>query len=220
MSFQYIVARYNEEIDWLRLDYTEPNKGIAPIILYNKGESIEYNGSVVPLPNVGREAHTYLYHIVENYDNLADITVFTQAKVWDHMYRQDLNYLQSVLVDSAKEQHYSRNISVAPRGAYKNYDPDFNIQIREALVKLCKIPEESVDKIVFREWFEQYIEPAFPDPLRLYQGAIFAVSKQQILTRSRDYYRDLLKQVDTENNPIEAHFFERSWFYVFNCHKL
>jgi hypothetical protein len=77
-----------------------------------------------------------------------------------------------------------------------------------------------VDKIVFREWFEQHIEPTFPDPLRLYQGAIFAVSKQQILTRSRDYYRDLLTHVNKENNPIEAHFFERSWFYVFNCHKL
>ena len=220
MSFQYVVARYNEDINWLRLNYTEPNKGIAPIILYNKGESIEYSGPVIALPNVGREAHTYLYHIVNNYDNLADITVFTQAKVWDHMYRQDLNYLQNLLVESAKEKHYSRNLSIASKGQYKNYDPDFNVQIREALIKICKIPEESVDKIVFREWFEKHIEPTFPDPLRLYQGAIFAVSKQQILTRSRDYYRDLLNHVDKENNPIEAHFFERSWFYVFNCHKL
>jgi len=33
----------------------------------------------VALPNVGREGHTYLHHIVNNYENLADWTVFSQA---------------------------------------------------------------------------------------------------------------------------------------------
>ena len=33
----------------------------------------------LPLPNVGRESHTYLHHIVNNYDKLADWTVFSQA---------------------------------------------------------------------------------------------------------------------------------------------
>jgi hypothetical protein len=33
----------------------------------------------VPLENVGREGHTYLHHIVKNYENLADWTVFSQA---------------------------------------------------------------------------------------------------------------------------------------------
>jgi hypothetical protein len=32
------------------------------------------------LPNVGREGHSYLWHVVNNYDNLADWTVFSQAQ--------------------------------------------------------------------------------------------------------------------------------------------
>merc|ERR1719248_86361 len=35
--------------------------------------------TVQQLPNVGRESHTYLHHIVDNYENLANWTVFTQA---------------------------------------------------------------------------------------------------------------------------------------------
>ena len=38
-----------------------------------------------PLPNVGRDTHTYLSHIVANYDRLAEWTVFSQALVWLHM---------------------------------------------------------------------------------------------------------------------------------------
>ena len=33
----------------------------------------------IPLPNLGRESHTYLHHIVLRYDDLAERTVFTRA---------------------------------------------------------------------------------------------------------------------------------------------
>mmetsp|Transcript_21547 Transcript_21547/g.36716 ORF Transcript_21547/g.36716 Transcript_21547/m.36716 type:complete len:106 (+) Transcript_21547:177-494(+) len=33
----------------------------------------------ISLPNVGREAHTFLYHIVEKYNYLADWNVFTEG---------------------------------------------------------------------------------------------------------------------------------------------
>jgi hypothetical protein len=68
-----IVAKYNEDIKWL--DGLDFNK-----FIYNKGK-----GKVgTKLPNVGNEAHTYLYHIVNNYDNLDDINIFTQGNPFDH----------------------------------------------------------------------------------------------------------------------------------------
>ena len=41
----------------------------------------------MPLPNVGRESQTFLHHIVTNYDQLADWTVFTQANAPSFGYR-------------------------------------------------------------------------------------------------------------------------------------
>lgn len=65
-----VVARYNEDISWT-------NKYHPNVIIYNKGiETIENS---VSLSNVGRESHTYLYHITSNYDNLAERTVFVQG---------------------------------------------------------------------------------------------------------------------------------------------
>jgi hypothetical protein len=78
-KFQIVVARYNEDIKWLL-----PYKDIT--IIYNKGD---YNlllnkFNVIYLNNVGRESHTYLYHIINNYDNLADRTIFFQGNRSDH----------------------------------------------------------------------------------------------------------------------------------------
>ena len=67
---ELVVARYEEDLKWAK------NYGDFTTV-YNKGES-EVEGSI-KLKNIGREAHTYLYHIVNNYDNLADYTVFLQG---------------------------------------------------------------------------------------------------------------------------------------------
>ena len=69
---EIVVARYEENIDWLTLIEGFEFK------VYNKksGENL--------LENVGRESHTYLSHIVKNYENLADFTVFLQGDPFYH----------------------------------------------------------------------------------------------------------------------------------------
>lgn len=69
-KIEIVIARYNEDITW-----TKPFQEITTI--YNKGDDNIPNS--IKLKNVGREGHTYLYHIVNNYDTLADITVFFQG---------------------------------------------------------------------------------------------------------------------------------------------
>ncbi len=74
MSIELVVARYLEDLAWLR--------NIPPQIaarVYDKSPDGD-------LPNVGREAHTYLHHIVENYAALPDLTIFAQGKPFDHAF--------------------------------------------------------------------------------------------------------------------------------------
>jgi|688.fasta_scaffold157562_2 hypothetical protein len=210
MHIQYVVARYNEPIDWLRSDAHD-------VIIYNKGDAIEFK-NVVQLPNVGREAHAYLYHVIENYDSLADITMFTQARVSDHGHDQNLDNLTTRFVDNTPQFRFSSRYETYVLGQSRCIDPMFNIYERDNLIKSHAIAEHLVDKITFGEWFEKNIMPTYPQILNLFSHAIFAVSRTQILSRPKEYYERLIVQLSTENAPIEAHFLERSWFYVFNCH--
>jgi hypothetical protein len=76
------VAHYKEDLGWLN----QINPQIE-IFIYHKNDDtnlkhdqkIIINDKEFILPNVGRESHTYLKHIIDNYDNLADIEYFSQG---------------------------------------------------------------------------------------------------------------------------------------------
>ena len=56
MSYKIIVARFNEDIEWL-------NSEKENCIIYNKGNKLNIHNEI-PLQNVGRESDTYLNYII------------------------------------------------------------------------------------------------------------------------------------------------------------
>jgi len=78
---ELVISSYNSDLAW-----TQP---WAPIrTIYQKAWPEDTSGNrcelrrapPVLLPNVGRESHSYLYHITANYDTLAERTVFMQDR--------------------------------------------------------------------------------------------------------------------------------------------
>jgi len=71
-----IVSRFNEDLSWLNEDPF--NK--FTYIIYNKGDNDFFCKTnvikIVNIKNVGKNDHTYLYHIITDYDTLANILVF------------------------------------------------------------------------------------------------------------------------------------------------
>ena len=66
MSHTIVVSHYRENLDWL---WTLPDD-ITKVIIYHKGDRLDLipkNHPMVEvhtLPNIGREGHTILYHIL------------------------------------------------------------------------------------------------------------------------------------------------------------
>jgi len=75
-----VVAHYNEDLSWIS-KYKSPD---VKFHVYSKGELSPETTLIYP--NVGRESHTYLAHIVNNYDKLPPWVVFTQgaAPTWGY----------------------------------------------------------------------------------------------------------------------------------------
>jgi hypothetical protein len=78
---ELVVAHYTENLNWLRNLPTGLQKTV-----YDKSPEGLTEWEAITLPNVGREAHTYLHHIVSRYDSLAEWTIFCQGKPFDHAY--------------------------------------------------------------------------------------------------------------------------------------
>jgi hypothetical protein len=204
MSYKIVVARYNEDLRWLKSEKDN-------CIFYNKGNKIGIENEIM-LKNVGRESETYLNYIITNYDNLPDIVVFTQGKISDHRTGgvQHLLDLKDSALINGKSHQYGREYDTP-----SNYDWKHNWNYNNGEYYL-KDNYKNNKPILFIDWFKKNINVNYPNPINIYYNGIFAVSKQLILTKSLEYYKSLILEVNHDINSSEGHFFERSWFYIFN----
>jgi hypothetical protein len=206
MSYKIIVARYNEDITWLKSE-------MRNCIIYNKGNPLFIENEIF-LENVGRESETYLHYIITNYDNLPDVVVFTQARISDHKGSDDVNYLINIKNEALK---YSKSqnffIHYDEGGKCIHYDKTWNLKEDGYYLK---DNYKNNKPITFLEWFETNIDINYPDPNYIYNSAIFAVKKENIINKPIEYYKKLILEVNHHINSTEGHFFERSWYYIFN----
>ena len=72
-----VVAKYNENIEWTKKIQNHN------ITIYNKSDNFVENS--IKLKNKGREGETFLYHIINNYNNLDEVTVFLQGNPFEHL---------------------------------------------------------------------------------------------------------------------------------------
>ena len=213
-KIEIIVARYNEKLEWLN---EEPfNK--YPVIIYNKSSNDDFIKSkmiknVINLDNVGRESHTYLYHVINNYDNLADFTIFLPgSSSTDYKKVKALNVFKNIsqnnndIFSCNKENLYEsqKNFTIdnylSTNEDNKNINADAKILIS--------------DKRPFSTWYDHFFKNK--DINCITYNSIFAVSKKTILNKPIEFYVSLLNEVDKDHNPETNHYLERSWASVFN----
>lgn len=76
------------------------------------------------------------------------------------------------------------------------------------------------ERISFKDWFEKNLNQKFPkNEIIVQPNGIFAIKKSLVLKNDLNFYKNLIKMVNYNINPIEGHFFERSWHYIFNQKK-
>ncbi|RYX84996.1 DUF3431 domain-containing protein [bacterium] len=194
-SVELVVAHYAESLAWLR---KTPASLQRTVIDKNPDETFP---DAIALPNIGREAHSYLHFLLSRYESLSDVTVFCQGHPFDHAFdfhttlRQLAQSTESVEnflwlghiidTDDAKGHTLFRGWSKNDDG----HELDMN-GFHSALLG-TQGPAEYTFKL----------------------GAQFVVTKETILSRPLAFWERAMK-VAIEF-PDAAHCFERSWDKVF-----
>lgn len=197
MEYQIVISRYNEDISYLSFF-----KDI--ILVYNKGDAIDETYNIVKLPNIGRESHTYIYHIVNNYENLANRTLFIQGNVTDHKLLPTIEY-------------FKKNDFIANLKEYNIDSLKSRIKHSFKFLKALKSGDLKKSKYTPYIWINKIgIDISDLNRFKMTWGANFCVSKELIHKRPKIFYEHLLKYIEYDQNPEEGHFFERSWYLIFN----
>jgi hypothetical protein len=187
MAFVILVARYNENVEW--------TKQFSDVIIYNKGQQLGNGYKEVLLSNVGREGHTYYKYICDNYDNLADYTIFLQGTPFDH----------------------SPNIIANLNKYINNKNMSIEFEFLSEKILHCNLNGcQYHNGLPLIDTYENLFNERKEDMVFTFgAGAQFIVSKNIILKRPKDFYLKIVKILQNEVNPIEGFVIERFHKLIF-----
>lgn len=207
-----VIAHYKENLCWL------PKSDEYKYFIYSKyyDEDLayqrlfaKYNIETKKLPNLGREGHTYLQHIIDYYDEICanpeKVTVFLQGRLNDHLHNYDFQeearFIKGI-IEEAKLTGKSSNSAKS-----WNFNQDSAHPYFKALV--CSNKYNGY----FKDWFEEYIS-VYPTTVRWWVAALFAIRNDFISCRPKEYYQKLLNCL-LDVNPETVYFLERAWWHIF-----
>lgn len=193
---ELVVARYTEDLSWLRK--RPPN---LTVTVYDKSPDASGGQGAIPLPNVGREAHTYLHHIVSRYDSLAEWTVFCQGKPFDHAY----DFKKTM-------REYAADPTIIGPFRWLGHLIDTDDDRGERLFRPWSKNEDGRG-LDMRSFHRVLFGTDGPEHYTFVLGAQFAVHHDLIRQQPPIFYERALAVSTTF--PDAAHCFERSWDRVF-----
>lgn len=181
MRHRLVVARWNEDVAWCaEYPHTIYDKGGAPLDMTGL--------NIVKLDENPRhrESHTYLHHIIHNYDNLDDFTTFCQGNPFEHAKQWESQWC----VESGFSWvgHWA---VTDDRNGYPHHPG---------------IPVGAAYEIVF--------DKPSPPLFEFVAGAQFVASREKIRSRPLEFYGRL--QALGYNQQFAVGIHERLWGYVLN----
>lgn len=205
MAKHLIVARYNEPLNWLNL-FSDYDK----IYVYDKssdenreclnGISDKSNIIYTKLNNVGREGHTYLWHIIQNYNKLGDFNIFTQGEPFDHLVKKQRT-----------SPEYFRKVS----DQYLKSGNKFQGFGTKHYIWYVGLGGKRND--ILKRLHGELFTNSFVEDYKFNNGGIFGVTKDVIINRTIKFYQHIMNTpMSTHINPHEGFVLERLWVLIFN----
>jgi hypothetical protein len=209
-----IVSRYNEDLSWIN----EYPFNEFKYIVYNKGINDDFLKKnvikVINLPNVGRCDHTYLYHIVNNYNNLSKINIFFPGSV--NMNGKKENAIK--ILNSIKLCHRAVFLGTLSNNIKNNF---YNFTLNEwSCINSANRELNSESKLLpalirpYGKWFNYHFGNIHVKHWCIH--GIFSIHKLDILKHNINRYKKLLAGVERHSNPEVGHYIERSWAAIFH----
>jgi len=181
-----VVARYNENVSWVHgfINVLKLYDFESRVFIINKDKNFDQYDEVL-LENVGRESHSYLWYIINYYDQLKDYTLFLQGCPFPHL---NLNEVLMYKFNTEFKSFGWRKETCNWKGQPHEEDLLINDHLSDLILNM-------------------------PERLSFTAGAQFAVSRDMLLSKSKEYYQTLFdKHYQYNRFPWEM---ERVWNLIF-----
>jgi hypothetical protein len=161
-SYKIVIAKYKENIDWI--NYLDKSN----VIVYDKSETPYPNS--INIPNIGRDPETFLFYLIENYNNLPDYVFFLQGDPFAHFNDKSINpfNLKFRLYDLLTKQ-------IKFSGLYNEVT--------------YENPNLFNHSMKWKNYFSFLFKNECPNSISFIAGCQYIVSKNNILKRPLTFYK-------------------------------
>mmetsp|Transcript_16637 Transcript_16637/g.39034 ORF Transcript_16637/g.39034 Transcript_16637/m.39034 type:complete len:305 (-) Transcript_16637:7-921(-) len=212
-TMDLVVVGFRENLSWMEgviANITPPPR----VKLICKGELIN-DRRCQRLENRGTEEFGFLWHIIQNYEHLAPITIFMGANplntAFDCIAWRSLHYVIAQVDTIQKRAAFPGFAALRVSGFDYDFDMwDYHAHAEGETTKLCR-PSVSP----FGQWYRTLVESNLSKAACVGQSSsgIFAVSAAQIRRYGVAHYKRLREEVQrcAGNAFTAGHYIERSW---------
>lgn len=198
---KFVVSRFNQDISWLK-DYTND------VVLYDRSKEPAPNSIVVP--NIGSDIYDKYTYIIDNYENLPDIAVYTKANLFKYCPKEEFDVLYK----------NAQGFTPLLTQNHRTYS--------EGGVSVCFYQ----DKIYFEinnYWYlgshpmrDNYFVHQIAQMMGFYNlsyvpfapGSNYILTKENILQHPKSFYEQLRKYLEWNVYPGEAQLEERGLYSI------
>jgi hypothetical protein len=212
MKKEIVISAYDKDIQWLHNINNETKKTI-----YRKGNILNSEFDEIILePNKGRCVHTFFNHIVNNYNNMSDITFFVQDFPFDHW-----GEVLEVINDNTWDDRYSLKIN-GYYGFHNNkigsaWHLDKSTHFKDGNILKCYsngIPQDLNPNINVDFYWDLLFDEPKPNMYEFMPGGHFGITKEHVQKRSLEFYKKISNLLlENENTPWNI---ERLECYIFD----
>lgn len=197
MTKELVLALWDRDFSWI-----DQISNDIRITKYNKNINTLKSGEIFLSPNVGRDVHTFFYHIVNNYYTLADYTFFSQDYKEDHVsiYQEIINGDVSNIP----------NYAIQDLGGcwFFNDDP-----IHCRIFETDKVGSPYHDNLPIQDIWNMIFKDEVPDVLYFTPAGHFCITREHVHKNTKETYENILKILET--NEMAPWCIERLEPYIF-----
>lgn len=221
---KYVVSRYNQDVSWLP-EYTDD------FYVYDRSEDALPGEWVEVVPNLGSDIADKLKFIIDNYDDLPEVTLFTKANLFKFITPEEFEAVKdnktftplltrnhaSTFIDLSDIRpetvapHVRRFLKAPWRRPYSYYSPDgmyheLNV-MGFANTHPFRTPDSGLELAVLMGIAHLDYVPFAP-------GSNYIVPRKNILKHPKSFYEEIRNHLIWDRYPGEAMVAERGLYTI------
>lgn len=194
---KWIISRYNHDISYLP-EYTDD------YVIYDRSDKEPIAPNAYRVANTGTDIYDKLNYIVDNYDNLPDVAVYTKANIFKYISKEEFDKIKDNKVFTPLLTQYHK--TYLPVCWYEN---EMYCE-RNDYWYLYSHPAKYAEEIkgIFNMHQREYNKFA--------PGSNYILTKEDIHKHPKEFYETLMSFLDWDVYPGDAQLLERNLYYLWS----